>query len=95
MIDRIDGDSCTISQIFNCHGIHPSSSASITTLFNERKIELKIPHYVKLKCIRCPGTASNRCLCSNELKCIGLVRERDRMQQNILRIEECAGQGIS
>ena len=40
-----------------------------------------------MKFFYCPGAASNRGLCSHELKCIELVRERDSVAQNIRSIE--------
>lgn len=73
----------------NLHGLNLRGGASVTVLFDERKAKLKLPHYLRVKCIYCPGAASNRGLCSHDLKWIGLVRERDRVQQNILCIEEC------
>ena len=40
-----------------------------------------------MKCTYCPNAASNRCLFSHELNCTELVRERNRVLQNVLSIE--------
>ena len=74
-------------QIFNRRFLHLRGGSSVTVLFDKRITKSKLPYNLRVRCIYCAGAASNRGLCSHEQKCVELVSEGYREEQNILSTE--------
>ena len=49
---------------------------------------MRLGYTLCVPCINCCGGASTRPMCSHELKCVQMIKERDSVQENRIQIEQ-------
>ena len=80
---EIKGDKCTVWQIFQRNLLHVPERRSVSVLCDNRPIKLRLGYSNRVKCLMCPGVASNRIACSHEVTCVELLNSKYRAHFSI------------
>ncbi len=75
---EIDGHKCTVWQIFQRDLVHVPARTSVSVLCDNRPGKLRLGYSNRVKCLMCPGVASNRNVCSHEVTWVELLNSKYR-----------------
>lgn len=81
MLTKSFGDYCSVWQIFKREYLNMERGSSATVLFDERRSRAHLGCTLRVKCLNCGGDASKRLMCAHEIKCVAMVKERDRVAE--------------
>ena len=80
-VPEITGDKCTVWQMFCREKLHLPAKISWTVLCGNRKSKQKLNIRLRMRCINCPGTVTNKGWCDHERNCIPLAENHKSIRE--------------